>query len=184
MRGFFRKKALFFIILVGIIGVLVFSSKAGVVLKKYFSPSAMVLQRKHLTKEDYELELKGINTADINLKSIYGKAVFLNFWATWCPPCTEEWPSIQALYNSQNENIVFVLIAMKDEEDAVKKFLERNKYTVPVYIAQSPIPETLLPRVFPTTYLLDNKGFIKIKETGLKNWNTLEIQNMIKNLSE
>ena len=61
---------------------------------------------------------------------------------------------------------------MQDEEEKVRKFMADNKYTAPVYIAQTPISNNVLPKVFPTTFLLDKNGRILLKEDASKDWNS------------
>ena len=78
----------------------------------------------------------------------------------------------------------FVLIAMMDKEEDVRKFLKENNYTVPVYIAESPINGKILPKVFPTTYVLDKEGRILMKETSTKDWNTDAVNQFIDKLSQ
>lgn len=149
-----------------------------------FAPKATVELTSHLSEKDYDIELKGINTASTNLKNFYGKPVFLNFWGTWCPPCREEWPTIQKLYEQKKDNAGFVLIAMQDEESKVRTFLKENNYTVPVYIAESPISDKILPKAFPTTFLLNKNGEIIIRKDASYDWNTTEIYNLINKASE
>ncbi|MCB4234457.1 TlpA family protein disulfide reductase [Kaistella anthropi] len=103
---------------------------------------------------------------------------------TWCPPCREEWPTIQKLYETKKDKVDFVLIAMQDEEAAVVKFLKENNYTVPVYIAQSPISNNVLPKVFPTTFLLDKNGRILLKEDASKDWNSKSVHDFIDNVTK
>lgn len=74
-----------------------------------------------LKKEDFNLELKGINTTDINLNQLKNKKILLNFLGTWCLPCQEEWPTIEKLFQNEKNNISFVLIAMNDNEESIKK---------------------------------------------------------------
>ncbi|MDR2122144.1 MAG: TlpA family protein disulfide reductase [Flavobacteriaceae bacterium] len=128
---------------------------------------------KSLTPEQYDIELKGINTDDINFKDFKGKKIFLNFWGTWCPICVEEMPDIQKLYDKKKNEYQFVLIYMKDEKAKVQRFLEENQYTFPVYEAVSPIETALLPRAFPTTILIDEKGIVKGKTEGAVDWKNL-----------
>lgn len=71
---------------------------------------------------------------------------------------------------------------MNDKEEDVRKFLKENNYTVPVYIAQSPISEKILPKVFPTTFLLDKTGRIIIKEDASKDWDTETVHQFIDNI--
>lgn len=143
------------------------------------SPTATVEEINKLSEADYDIDLKGINAPDTNLKNFRNKKLFLNFWGTWCPPCRTEWPTIQALYNNKKGQLDFVLIAMQDQEENVVKFLKENKYSVPVYIAKSPIPASLLPKAFPTTLLLNTDGKIFFKEDASMDWNNKDSNDLI-----
>lgn len=152
-------------------------------IRDAFFPIAAIDSSLKLDDQDYDIDLKGINVPDANLKDFKNKkTLFLNFWGTWCAPCRAEWPSIQELYNDKKNKVDFVLIAVQDEEEAVKKFLKENNYSVPVYIAESPLSKNLLPSVFPTTYLLDIDGRILLKETSTRNWNSKTANDFIDNV--
>ena len=166
------KKNIIYIILIAVIGVIAFVPGVKDSLRDVFFPIATIENAVHINDEDYDVDLKGINTASTNLKNFKGKPVFLNFWGTWCPPCRKEWPSIQKLYDLKKDKLDFVLIAMEDQEEDVKKFLKDNNYNVPVYIAQSPISNSILPKAFPTTFLVDKSGRILIKEDAYRDWST------------
>lgn len=176
------KKNIIYIVLIAVIVIIAFVPGVKTTLKDMFFPIATIENAVHISDEDYDVELKGINTSSTNLKNFKDKAIFLNFWGTWCPPCRKEWPSIQKLYETRKDHVDFVLIAMNDQEDAVRKFLKENNYNVPVYIAQSPISEKILPKVFPTTYLLDHDGRIIIKEDASRDWNTESVHQFIDNI--
>jgi thiol-disulfide isomerase/thioredoxin len=128
---------------------------------------------KALTPEQYDIELKGVNTKDTNFKNFQGKKIFLNFWGTWCPICIKEMPDIQELYNKKGDEYQFVLIYMKNKREEVQEYLQKNQYTFPVYEAVSPIETSLLPHSFPTTVLIDEKGNIKDKIEGARDWKNL-----------
>ena len=106
------------------------------------------------------------------LSDYKGKTVFLNFWATWCPPCKREMPEIQALYERYGENegdlIVLGVANPKTEEhpgnsdetqDVVEKFLKDNGYTFPVVmdLTGDTFSQYMI-SAFPTTFMIDKDG--------------------------
>ena len=136
------------------------------------------------TSEELNIQLKGVNVPDANLADFKGKVVFLNFWGTWCPPCRAEYPSIQKLYEAKKGKVQFVLVAMQDEEEKVKQFLAENKYTTPVYLAKSPLAEKMLPKSFPTTFLVGQNGRILMKEDAAKDWNAEDVLQFIDSVTK
>ncbi len=175
------KKNIIYIFLVAVLAAVAFIP--GV--KEMFFPVAEIESAVKVDEADYDVKLKGINTSSTNLKNFREKkVVFLNFWGTWCAPCRTEWPSIEQLYLEKKDDMDFVLIAMMDKEEDVRKFIKDNNYTAPVYIAESPINGKILPKVFPTTFLLDKDGRILLKETASKDWNTTESKQFIESFTK
>lgn len=93
-----------------------------------------------------------------------GKVVFLNFWATWCPPCQKELPEIQTLYekykNSKDVAVVTVVMPGGREMDAkgIKEFLNEHNYTMPVIFDDGRLSREYEITSLPTTYMLDRDG--------------------------
>jgi len=181
-----KSKLWIYVLIVAVIAVLLFSG-VGKFLKDQFSMEATVDRVDNqvmITDEEYNVELKGMNVPDTNLQNLKGKNLFLNFWGTWCPPCIEEWPTIQKLYEDKNDKIDFVLIAMMDKEDKVKEFLKKNDYDVPVYIASSPLPQKFMVTIFPTTYIIAKDGRILKREEGAQDWDSQEMRSFLDQLAQ
>ncbi len=176
----FLRKNILYILLLAILAAIAFVPGLKLKIRDLFFPVAEIKSAITVPEADFDIDLKGINVPDTNLKTLKNdKLIFLNFWGTWCPPCREEWPTIQKLYEGKKDKVNFVLIAMQDKEEEVKEFLKKNNYTAPVYIAQSPISEKILPKVFPTTFLLSKDGQILLKEDSSKDWNSQTVHQFI-----
>ena len=179
-----KKKTLLYFIPVLLFVLIAFVPSVKTYLKDAFFPVAAIESAVKISDQDYDVELKGINVPDANLKNFKGKTLFLNFWGTWCPPCVKEWPSVQELYETRKGKIDFVLIAMQDDEEKVRNFIKENNYTAPVYIAASPISENILPKVFPTTFLVAPSGQILKKVDYSENWMSRDNQRFIDNVTQ
>lgn len=110
----------------------------------------------------------------LSLDDLKGKAVFINFWATWCPPCIKEMPSIQTLYNKfkDNKDIVFLLVDVDNNIDGASKFMKKRKLNMPLYVPNSEIPSSFLAGVIPTTVILDKRGNIDVRLEGGRDYST------------
>lgn len=132
---------------------------------------------------DYmNISLKGYGVKDANVQDFLGKVVFVNHWGSWCPPCRMEMPSIQELYNKYGDQVEFVMIATEKRPDAHVPYIEKEGFTFPVYTATSPISTELKPRAFPTTYVLDKTGKIRVSDVGAKDWNADQVHQMLDGL--
>lgn len=70
----------------------------------------------------------------VTLDSLKGKPIFINFWATWCPPCVAEMPDIQKMYDKYGDRVHFVIINADGAKDDVQSFMQKNTYTFPVML--------------------------------------------------
>ncbi len=106
---------------------------------------------------------------EMDLSQLAGKVVVLNFWATWCPPCIREMPSLQAFYNKYqgHAEVEFLVVEVDNKPDLAKSFVEKNNFTFPVYSPASMIPEAFLGQSIPTTVILNKKGEIVYRHEGM-----------------
>lgn len=145
-----------------------------------FSPSEKKEENRE-TLEDYNWNLIELNAEDVNLSQSKGKVTIVNFWATWCPPCVAEMPSFQKLYDDYGDKVDFYFVT-SEEPDKVNKFMEKNTYTLPVFLQRFKAPETLESNALPTTYLISKPGEIVIDETGAADWNSKKMRDLLDKL--
>jgi peroxiredoxin len=131
--------------------------------------------------------LEDLSGKKANLKQYRGKVVFLNFWATWCGPCKEEMPSMEALYQKFKERgFVFLTISVDyEEKKKVKEFIDKHRYTFPVLIDPKCLALDLYEvKGIPTTILIDKKGRMVGRAIGPKDWKHPEIISILNQLIE
>lgn len=133
---------------------------------------------------DYNWSVKAIDGRTLNLSEVKGKVVFLNFWATWCAPCTAEMPGIQRLYEKMKDGkVVFVCVSQEGSE-VVGRFVKEKGFTFPVYTLPHDPPPVFKVDIVPTTYILSPDGKIAYKHVGFAKWDdqrTIEfIQSLVR----
>ena len=120
----------------------------------------------------------------VALNDLKGKVVFINFWATWCPPCIEEMPSINELKTkfAGNEDIVFLMVDVDGKYKKAQTFMNKRKFNLPVYVPHSEIPKEFLGGAIPTTVILDKKGAIAIRLEGGRDYSAPEMRRGLQQL--
>jgi len=115
-----------------------------------------------------QLALSDINGKQINLSELHGKVVFLNFWATWCPPCIAEMPAINQLHQklAADKRIVFITVDVDGNLAKSAKFMKKHQLDLPLYQATSPISPDLLGNAIPTTIIFDKSGQVVFHHEG------------------
>lgn len=120
----------------------------------------------------------------IDFESLKGKVVFLNIWATWCPPCVAEMPNIQSLYEKAgSDKIAFVMLSVdKGGREKVKKFIDKKGFTFPVYMPASQFPEEFYSKAIPTTFIISPEGKIVARQEGMAQYDTPEVQEFLQRM--
>ena len=109
-----------------------------------------------------EVQLQDLNGAEVNISEFRGKIVFLNFWATWCPTCVVEMPSMEKLHQKlKDKNFALVSVSIQDSALQVKRFFLLNKltFTALLDLSGKTVPGFGI-RAIPTTLILDKTGRI------------------------
>ncbi len=128
-----------------------------------------------------------VTTADgrtVTKDNFGGRLLILNFWATWCPPCVEEFPSLNNMADQlKNQGVVVLGVSIDKSEAAYKTFVQRNQ---PAFlVARDPeanIPTSYGTFKWPETYVIDRSGKVVQKYIGPRDWSDPNIVNSIKAL--
>jgi thiol-disulfide isomerase/thioredoxin len=115
-----------------------------------------------------------LDGTQVRLSALKGKVVFLNFWATWCPPCREEMPSMEALYQRfRDKDLEFLAVDIQEDKDAVAAFMKEYGLTFPAVLdSTGRISAEYGIRGIPTTFIIDREGGIIASAVGGRDWNT------------
>jgi peroxiredoxin len=132
-----------------------------------------------------DFTLKDLEGRSGNLSDYRGKVVFLNFWATWCPPCREEMPAMERL-NAVFEGKEFVMLAVNVEKDLepVRAFLSQNPHSFAVLLdQQASVQNAYGVFRFPETFLLDKEGRLVERFLGARDWSSVEFMKRISSMT-
>jgi peroxiredoxin len=118
-----------------------------------------------------DFQLSTLDGTEMKLSDLQGKVVFLNFWATWCPPCKEELPHMQKFYQEKGNNEVEILAVnlttAERNSNGLEKFVKDYGLTFPVLLDnKGEIGKTYQAYTIPTSYLIDKEGIIRKKLIG------------------
>ncbi len=119
----------------------------------------------------------------VSLSEFRGKPVFLNIWATWCPPCRAEMPGIQKLYKEiGNDKAEFVMLSTDSDFAKAVKFKEENGYDFPIYRLAANLPAEMNTESLPTTFVLDKDGRIQMVHKGMAKYDSEDFKTFMQGL--
>lgn len=130
------------------------------------------------------LQLSDLDDKRWTLEPLRGRAVLLNFWATWCEPCRAEMPSLQALARRHDsDGLTVVTVNYRESEPAIRRFVDANKIMLPVLLDRDgAAARAWTPRVFPSTVLIDRSGRPRRVVVGEIDWAGDEARRLIEEL--
>lgn len=105
----------------------------------------------------------------VNVLDFQDKVIVINFWATWCPPCIAEMPSLEKLYLNYNQEVLFLFITSENFE-VTTKFKQKHDYQFPVFNTLSNVPSEFKVSSIPRTFIIDKNGRIVVDKSGTANW--------------
>lgn len=111
--------------------------------------------------------LPRLDGPDVRLRDLRGRAVVLNFWASWCGPCREETPALEAFFRQHGDQVAFYAINVAEPPDVVRKFVDEFGVTYPVLLDRDRRVHRLY-RLggYPETFWIDEDGVLRVRWTG------------------
>ena len=155
-------------ILIGICAFLVICA-GGLYYLMNDGPEQVAAEQQTTQQAAPNLTLTALDGSKVELTSFKGKPLFLNFWATWCPPCVAEMPYINELYPEYKDKINFALVSIEAATDQpkVENFIKEKGMQVPIYMGDNnAISQAYKVQGIPTTVIISATGKITKVHVG------------------
>lgn len=150
-----------------------------------------VMNASQLDESSYQLADLDFQVTDregkiIDVKTLKGKTVFINIWATWCAPCVAEMPSINKLKKKLADypDIHFLMISEDKKMETAIKWVDKKGFDLPIHKTVGRLPEVYETGYVPSTFVISPNGEIVVRHTGMANYNTRRFRKLLIELSE
>jgi peroxiredoxin len=131
-----------------------------------------------------DFTLAALDGRQYRLADLKGKVVFVNLWATWCPPCRKEMPSMVQLYNAfRNEGLEILAVSEDREMEALEDFVKRYQVSFPVLLdTEKAVYKLYRATGVPETHLIDRRGVLQASVIGPFDWTAPDVVRRVKAL--
>lgn len=147
-----------------------------------FAPSGLSADEQYTISDNTRhWQLTDMNGKTVNFSDLLDKPVFVNVWATWCPPCRAELPGIQELFKQYKDKVYFVLLS--DEPPAkIKAFAREHHYTGMPFYRYRYVPQDFSSRSIPSTFILSKEGKVVLTKKGAARWDSGKVKKLLDEL--
>lgn len=138
-----------------------------------------------LSDSDFGFAMETSDGETVSLNDFRGDVVFVNVWASWCPPCVAEMPTIETLYESvsSEDNIRFILLSMDEERQKAADFMNGKDFNLPFYFPASNLPNEFRSQYLPTTYIISKEGQVIYKKEGIADYSSANFAQWMRELA-
>lgn len=139
-----------------------------------------------LSDSDYRFTMETAEGETVPLSDFRGDVIFVNVWASWCPPCIAEMPTIETLYKSVNDqdNIRFILLSLDEEHQKAVDFMESKGFSMPYHFPTSALPGDFRSEYLPTTYIISKEGQLIYKKEGIADYSSPNFAQWMRELAK
>jgi peroxiredoxin len=131
-----------------------------------------------------ELSLPGLDGKQVSLSALRGKVVLVDFWASWCAPCKDEMPFLEAMYRRlKSRGLVVLGVSVDQERENAEAFIAKMKVSFPiVHDGKHAVADRFKPPRMPTSYVLDREGKVRHVHEGFRKSDARKIEQQIEAL--
>jgi peroxiredoxin len=145
---------------------------AGLLITGLFLSCSNKVQAPEVGESFPEIALPDLQGRTFRLSETHDRVVLVNFWASWCPPCVEEMPSLERLHNTlEDKGLSVVAISVDDSRDVIERFREEHglSFTI-LHDEGAKVAHRFQTFKFPETYVIDRQGRLVWKIIGPRDW--------------
>jgi len=131
-----------------------------------------------------DFQLPTLKGDKVNLSDFRGQVVYVDFWATWCPPCRESFPWMESMHQRyQDMGLKIVAISLDQESHLIENFLKAHEadFTI-LHDKKGTVAESYNVKGMPSSYLVDRKGNIRLRHAGFNEGDKADLESHIKKL--
>ena len=129
---------------------------------------------------DFSMDFINSKGEKVAMEELRGKVIFMNVWATWCPPCVAEMPGINKLYKDvDKENVAFIMLSVDQDFQKAIDYNKSKGYDFEVYKAAGRMPQMYNSQSIPTTFVIDSGGNLVLTHMGMGDYNTKDFKEFL-----
>ena len=179
------------VIYLGTVLLLLFNSTAKALLIRalmavgFFQPNVTLVNKATQNERLPSVSFADKEGKSLQLDNLQGKVIFINFWATWCPPCLAEMPGIVQLYHQfkSRPNVVFIPVDVDHQLIKSDTFLQKHHWNLPLYQATGSLPPALSSASIPFTVIFDRQGKLVYSHEGTADYSSDKMVKFMEKLS-